>query len=173
MNNIKYFFQFVFIVLLFFIFKLIGYKFSIILSGKILNIIGPLFRSKNICLSNLSIAFPKMSNEDKKNIIKKMWNNYGKIFAEYMFISNFRKKTRYSQNILIENQDELDQIKNSNQPIIFISGHFNNFELMAMHIEKSGVDLAAIYRPLNNKFLNLIMEKLEKNIFVKIKLKKV
>ena len=92
MNNIKYFFQFVFIVLLFFIFKLIGYKFSIILSGKILNIIGPLFRSKNICLSNLSIAFPKMSNEDKENIIKKMWNNYGKIFAEYMFISNFRKK---------------------------------------------------------------------------------
>ncbi len=172
MNNIKYFFQFIFIVLLFFIFKLIGYKFSIILSGKILNIIGPLFRSKNICLSNLSIAFPKMSNEDKENIIKKMWNNYGKIFAEYMFISNFRKKTRYSQNILIENQDELDQIKNSNQPVIFISGHFNNFELMAMHIEKSGVDLAAIYRPLNNKFLNLIMEKIRKKYICKNQIEK-
>tara|TARA_B100001093_G_C26833031_1_gene1017039 strand:- start:185 stop:1048 length:864 start_codon:yes stop_codon:yes gene_type:complete len=172
MNNIKYFFQFFFIVLLFFIFKLIGYKFSIILSGKILNIIGPLFRSKNICLSNLSIAFPKMSNEDKENIIKKMWNNYGKVFAEYMFISNFRKKIRYSQNILIENQDELNQIKISNQPVIFISGHFNNFELMAMHIEKSGIDLAAIYRPLNNKFLNPIMEKIRKKYICKNQIEK-
>jgi len=172
MNNIKYFFQFFFIVLLFFIFKLIGYKFSIILSGKILNIIGPLFRSKNICLSNLSIAFPKMSNEDKENIIKKMWNNYGKVFAEYMFISNFRKKIRYSQNILIENQDELNQIKISNQPVIFISGHFNNFELMAMHIEKSGIDLAAIYRPLNNKFLNPLMESIRKKYICKKQIKK-
>ena len=172
MNNIKYFFQFFFIVLLFFIFKLIGYKFSIILSGKILNIIGPLFRSKNICLSNLSIAFPKMSNEDKENIIKKMWNNYGKVFAEYMFISNFRKKIRYSQNILIENQDELNKIKISNQPVIFISGHFNNFELMAMHIEKSGIDLAAIYRPLNNKFLNPIMEKIRKKYICKNQIEK-
>ena len=101
MNNIKYFFQFFFIFLLFFIFKLIGYKFSIILSGKILNIIGPFFRSKNICLSNLSIAFPKMSNEDKENIIKKMWNNYGK-FAEYMFISNFRKKLDIHEIFLLK-----------------------------------------------------------------------
>ena len=42
-----------------------------------------------------------------------------------------------------------------------------------MHIEKSGIDLAAIYRPLNNKFLNPIMENLRKNIFAKIKSKKV
>ena len=44
---------------------------------------------------------------------------------------------------------------------------------MAMLIEREGIDLSAVYRPLNNKFLNLIMEYLRKNIFVKIKLKKV
>ena len=44
---------------------------------------------------------------------------------------------------------------------------------MAMIIEREGIDLSAVYRPLNNKFLNLIMENLRKNIFVKIKLKKV
>ena len=44
---------------------------------------------------------------------------------------------------------------------------------MAMHIEKSGIKLSAIYRPLNNIFLNKIMERIRKNIFVKIKLKKV
>ena len=55
---------------------------------------------------------------------------------------------------------------------MFISGHFNNFELMAMEIEKAGIELATIYRPLNNIFLNKTMEKIRKKIFVKIKLRK-
>ena len=56
--------------------------------------------------------------------------------------------------------------------MIFISGHFNNFELMAMHIEKSGIDLAAIYRPLNNIFLNPLMEKIRKKYICKKQIKK-
>ena len=100
-----------------------------------------------------------------------MWESYGKILAEYMFIKNFRNSLdeKYLQ---IKGQKILDEIKDSKSPVIFVSGHFDNFELMAMHIEKSGVDLAAIYRPLNNFFLNPFMERLEENIFVKIKLKR-
>ena len=41
-----------------------------------------------------------------------------------------------------------------------------------MHIEKSGIDLAAIYRPLNNKFLNLVMEYLRKKYICKNQVKK-
>tara|TARA_B100002051_G_C16530980_1_gene532649 strand:+ start:69 stop:650 length:582 start_codon:yes stop_codon:yes gene_type:complete len=52
----------------------------------------------------------------------------------------------------------LDEIKNSNKPVIFYSGHFANFELMAMELDKFGIKCAAIYRPLNNFFLNPIME---------------
>ena len=59
------------------------------------------------------------------------------------------------------------QIKKNSKPVVFISGHFDNFELMAMCIEKSGINLAAIYRPLNNKYLNLIMEFIRKNYILK------
>ena len=69
-------------------------------------------------------------------------------------------------------QEILDDVKNSNEPVIFISGHFDNFELMAMHIEKSGINLAAIYRPLNNYFLNPIMEKIRKKYICKKQIKK-
>ena len=100
-----------------------------------------------------------------------MWFNYGRILAEYMFISKFRN-SKLSQNILIENQEELEKIKNSPKPAIFISGHFNNFELMAMHLEKSGIDLAAIYRPLNNIFLNPLMERIRKKYICKKQIKK-
>ena len=97
-----------------------------------------------------------------------MWVNYGKIFAEYLFIKDIKN----SENLIIENQEILEILKKESKPVIFVSGHFNNFELMAMHIEKSGIDLAAIYRPLNNKFLNPIMERIRKKYICKKQIKK-
>ena len=172
MNKFKYFFQYLFIIFLFSIFKILGLKYSSNLSGLMFSIIGPLFRSNKLCHSNISKAFTKINFDEKSKILKKMWFNYGSMFAEYMFIKNFRNDNQYSKRIMIENQNILDQIKKNSKPVIFISGHFNNFELMAMHIEKSGIDLAAIYRPLNNIFLNPIMENIRKKYICKNQIKK-
>ncbi len=172
MNNIKYFLQFVIIIFLFLIFKILGLKYSTLLSGIIFQILGPLFRSKKIFNSNLTIAFPNISTIEKERLFKKMWFNYGSILAEYMFLKNFREKEVFSKKITLENQQELEKIKNSSKPVIFISGHFNNFELMAMNIEKSGINLAAVYRPLNNIFLNPLMERIRKNYICKNQIKK-
>ncbi len=171
MIKIKYFIQFITLIFLFFIFKILGLKISSFLSGKLLKLIGPLFRSKKVCLSNLSIAFPKLEPSKKEKIFNDMWINYGKILAEYMFINNFRN-SKLSNNIIIENQEELNKIRNASEPVIFVSGHFNNFELMAMHLEKSGINLAAIYRPLNNIFLNPVMEIIRKKYICKNQIKK-
>ena len=101
-----------------------------------------------------------------------MWHNYGKIFSEYMFLRKFRNSPDFSKNILIKNYKILEEIKKSKEPVIFISGHFNNFELMAMCLDKFGINLAAIYRPLNNKFLNPIMEYIRKNYICNNQVKK-
>ena len=172
MNNLKYFFQFLIIILFLSIFKLIGSKYSTILSGKIFELIGPFFRSNKISSSNLSLALTELDEIEKNKIIKKMWNNYGKILADYVFIKNYRNSKNFSDKIIIKNHFELENIKKNSTPVIFISGHFNNFELMAMHLEKSGIDLAAIYRPLNNVFLNPIMEHIRKNYICKKQVKK-
>ena len=172
MNNIKYFFQYIILSFLFIIFRLLGIKKSSIISGKILCKLGPLFRSNSIIYNNLSKAFPNLNDTEKKIIVKNMWFNYGRILSEYVFIKNFRYSEELSKNIIVENQSILEQIKKNDEPVIFISGHFNNFELMAMHIEKSGIDLAAIYRPLNNKYLNPTMEKIRKNYICKKQIKK-
>ena len=172
MNNLKYFFQSLIIILFLSIFKLIGSKYSTILSGKIFELIGPIFRSNKISSSNLSLALTELDETEKNKIIKKMWNNYGKILADYVFIKNYRNSKNFSDKIIIKNHFELENIKKNSTPVIFISGHFNNFELMAMHLEKSGIDLAAIYRPLNNVFLNPIMEHIRKNYICKKQVKK-
>ena len=172
MKHIKYFIQFIIIIFLFLIFRFLGLKNSQIVSSFIFKRIGPFFRSYKISFNNLSIAFPNLSEDEKKEIIKKMWANYGKIFSEYMFIKKFRENSEFSNKIQIENQEELEKIKHEGKPVIFISGHFNNFELMAMHIEKSEIDLAAVYRPLNNNFLNPIMEHIRKRYICKKQIKK-
>jgi KDO2-lipid IV(A) lauroyltransferase len=171
MKNIKYFTQYILIILLLLFFKIIGHKFALIISSKLFSFFGPLFRSKKIIYSNLTNAFPNLNEFEKSKITKMMWCNYGKILAEYVFIKNFRE-TKLEQNVIVKGQEILNKIQINKKPVIFISGHFNNFELMAMHIDKSGIDLAAIYRPLNNKYLNTIMEKIRRNYICNKQVKK-
>jgi KDO2-lipid IV(A) lauroyltransferase len=171
MKKIRYFFEFIIIEIFFLIFKLLGLKMSSFLGGILGNIFGPLFRSKKLIQSNILKALPNLNEMQIKNIMDQMWNNYGRILSEYMFIKQFRER-KFKKNITIEGQDILEKIKYENEPVIFVSGHFNNFELMAMQIEMSGVNLAAIYRPLNNIFINVIMEKIRKKYICKNQIKK-
>jgi len=170
-KKIKYLFQSIAILFLFFVFKLLGLKNSRLFASKVFVFCGPLFRSNLKTINNIEIAFPNTDENFKKKIIYEMWLTYGKILSEYNFIKDFREK-KLEKKIEVEGQIELEKIKTNKQPVIFISGHFDNFELMAMHIEKSGIDLAAIYRPLNNQFLNPIMENIRKKYICKKQIKK-
>ena len=172
MKKIKYFLQFICVIFFFLIFKILGLKLASIISSNIFSLFGPIFRSNKIVFSNLKIAFPDIDENQKKQILKKMWFNYGKIFAEYIFIKDFRHNEKYSAKISIENKNIIEKIKKDNEQVIFISGHFNNFELMAMQIEKLGIKLTALYRPLNNPYLNPIMEKIRKKYICKKQVKK-
>ena len=171
MNKIKYLLQFLIVIFIFSLFKILGFNLSSYLGGKLFQIIGPLFRSKKIIFSNIKKAFPEKKISEIERISSSMWNNYGRIFAEYMFIKNFRFG-KLDSNISVEGKEILDEIKEKEQQVVFISGHFSNFEFMAMEIEKSGINTAAIYRPLNNLFLNIIMEKIRKKYICKNQIKK-
>ena len=124
-------------------------------------IIGPFFRSKNIVNKNLNIFSSKKPNIEKKVIVDEMWKNYGKTFVEYVYLSKLRIN---NSHITIVGEENLRTIKENNKPVIFISGHFANFELMSMEITKKKIKLATIYRPLNNIFLNFFMEFLMRNL---------
>ena len=165
----NYFLQSLFIYLLFFLGLILGIKISRKLFSFIFSIFGPLFRSKKIINKNLEIFSSKVKNIDKKNIISKMWENYGMTFIEYIFLNKFRKNTSH---VSIKGQENLNYIVSGNKPVIFVSGHFANFELMSMEITKKNISLATIYRPLNNIFLNPLMEFLREKYVCKNQIKK-
>ena len=170
MRKIIYFIEFILIKILFIIFKLIGYKFSSNLGFLIGIIFGPLFKSKKQIIKNLEKANIQ-KKQNLKKIASNVLGNYGRIFAEYVHLEDFRNN-KLNKYISIEGNEHLNDLQKSKKKAIFISGHFNNFELMAMQIEKVGIELAAIYRPLNNVFLNKTMEKIRTENICKNQIKK-
>ena len=158
------------IIYLFYLFsKVIGLKLSRIFFSFIFEKFGNLFRSKKIILDNLDRIKPGLSKLEKKIIINKMWSNYGKTFIEYVYLRSFKNK---SDHIIIKNRETIDEIVKKNKPVIFVSGHFANYELMSMELTKANIKLATIYRPLNNMFLNPFMEYIRKTFVCKNQIKK-
>ena len=170
MKKIAYFLEFIIIKILFFFFQLIGYRLSSNLGFFIGRFIGPIFRSKKIIIQNLKKANIKHPG-NLSLIATNVLGNYGRIFAEYVYLKKFRNN-ELKKYVSIDGLEHLENLKKNNKRAVFISGHFNNFELMAMEIEKAGIDLAAIYRPLNNVFLNKTMEQIRREYICKNQIKK-
>ena len=170
MKKIIYLLEFILIKILFILFKLIGYRLSSNLGFFIGKTLGPIFRSKKLIIENLEKANIQYSGNLSK-IASNVLGNYGRIFAEYIHLKKFRNN-ELKKYVSIVGLEHLENLKKHNRKAVFISGHFNNFELMAMEIEKSGIELAAIYRPLNNIFLNRTMEKIRKEYICRNQIKK-
>jgi len=168
-KKFSYFLQSLFIYLFFLIGRLLGLKISRNIFANIFSTFGPFFKSKKIIKNNLKIYSNKISNLEEKEITRNMWKNYGKTFIEYAFLNYFRKE---NSHIIIKNENKLLQILNTKKPVIFVSGHFANYELMSMEITKRKIPLATIYRPLNNIFLNPFMEYLRKKYVCEAQIKK-
>ena len=158
MKVIKYFFEFTIIISLFSIFKIIGFRNSSNLGSVLGRIIGPLYRSKNITQKNLKNAFGDLDKKKELEIINGMWSNIGRTFSEYMFLKNFQLNENNFANIKISGKNYLDDIKKNNEAVIFFSAHLSNFELMALVLNNLNIKFATVYRPLNNFFLNPLME---------------
>ena len=172
MKIIKYFIEFNCIISLFLIFKLIGLKNASNLGSILGRVFGPLFRSKNIVKKNIEIGLGAITQAEQNKIINSMWSNIGRTFAEYVFLKDFRLNRTNFNHIEIKGIEHLNEIKKSNEPVVFYSGHLANFELMAMELTKFGIKCAAIYRPLNNFFLNPIMEYLRMKYICPIQIPK-
>ncbi len=166
---IKYFFQSVIVYLLFLIGRILGLTISRKLFAALFVFFGPILRSNKIAEKNLKIIDHKISNDEIKKIIENMWKNYGITFIEYIYLKYFHKNNSY---VNVKDEGNLLQIIKENKPVIFVSGHFANFELMSMEITKKGIPLATVYRPLNNFFLNPFMEFLRKKYICKNQIKK-
>ena len=172
MKIIRYFLEFILVIFFFLVFKIIGLKLSSDLGEIIGKYFGPLFRKKTIAKKNILIAFPNFNEKSINEMIDRMWKNIGRIFGEYIHINKFSIIDNSKKKIVFTNRNDAEILKKNNKPIVFFSGHFANFELMAKCLQELGFNIGAIYRPLNNIFLNPIMEFIRKKYICPIQIEK-
>lgn len=141
MKLIKYFFQSIIIYLFLLIIKVIGLKQGRKLFSFLFKKIGPYIKSKKTIEDNIDKLIGPYSEEKKQKIITDMWTNYGKTFVEYLYLKKFKQQ---SSHIEIKGLHILDRLISNKKSIVFVSGHFANFELMSMELVKRKVKLATI-----------------------------
>lgn len=106
--------------------------------------IGPRMGVTRVAQKNLDLAFPEKSAAEKTQIIKEMWQNLGRVIAEYPHLDRIWK------NVELVGQEHLQDARDSGDAVIFWSGHLGNWEVTPMAARKNGIDIQLVYRKPNN-----------------------
>ena len=121
------------------------------LGGWLLKTIGPITPIQTLVKRNLELAFPEQDETWKSRVIKAQWDNVGRTFAEFAIMDRIRID---NGRVIVENIERLHEISQNKQPVVFISGHFANWEVMPAVIVDSGVDCLMTYRAANNPYVD-------------------
>lgn len=126
------------------------------LGGWLLKTLGPLTGTQKTVMRNLRIAFPEMSDGDRERLASDQWEQTGRTFAELTMMDRL---TPASGRIEIVGAERFEAIRASGKPVVFVSGHIANFELMASAILSAGIPCQITYRPTNNPYVDAIIRK--------------
>lgn len=107
----------------------------------------------NRARANLRAAYPEMSDAEREAVLREMWDNLGRTIAEYAHLDKLSIKGDRPR-VEITGLAYADAALASGKPILFISGHFANWEVMPIAAAQYGVEGGAVYRPLNNPFVD-------------------
>lgn len=124
--------------------------------GWLLRTIGPLTPTHNVVLQNLRWAFPEKDEAERARIAMGVWDNIGRSFAEFPVVHRI---TPQSGRVEMVGAEHFEEARTLGKPVIFISGHFANWELLPAAIVQSGSHPHMTYRPANNPYVDARMKK--------------
>jgi KDO2-lipid IV(A) lauroyltransferase len=142
-----------------FLFRLLPTDAASWAGGALLKLLGPLSGSDKTASRNLRIAFPEKDEAWRRRILKAQWENVGRAFAEFSLMDRIRPSTG---RVELVNGERLHEIARTMTPVVFVSGHFSNWEVMPAAIVDSGVVCQMTYRAANNPYVD---ERIKKSRF--------
>ena len=161
MKHISYLFEFFIVFILFYIFRLIPINMVSLIGGKLFQLTGPFSKSHKTAISKYKKVFPNLNEKEIKKNISKSWNNLGKTLIELTILNKLLNEK--NQRIKIEGIEYLNQIKKKNEQAIFFGIHQANWELLVPSLDKLGIRVGAIYRHINNPYINRLIINIRTN----------
>ncbi|MDI7774482.1 lysophospholipid acyltransferase family protein [Asticcacaulis sp. EMRT-3] len=131
--------------------RLLPLDFASDVGGWLLRVLGPLVPIQRTVSRNLDLAFPEKDAEWKARISREQWDNLGRTFAEF---AQMDRITIESGRVVVDHMERLTDIAAAGKPVVLISGHFANFEVMAAVIVAAGIPCQVTYRAANNPYID-------------------
>jgi len=122
--------------------------------------IGPHTRPHRTALRQIGFALPELSPAERDAALSAMWDNLGRVLAEYAHLAEIAAEDR----IALAGSEWLATIRAESKPVIFFSAHFGNWELPSLMAHKHGFDLLQIYRAANNPLTEQMLQDLRKPV---------
>jgi len=131
--------------------RVLGLERASTLGGRLLRTFGPMTNVHRTVLRNLTLAFPDMAPAERERLAMAQWDQTGRTFAELTMMDRL---TPASGRIEIVGAERLEAIRTGGRPVVFVSGHFANFELMPAVILAAGIPCQITYRATNNPYVD-------------------
>ena len=133
--------------------------------GKLLRTLGPLTGTHKTVTRNLRIAFPDMDAGERDRLAVAQWEQTGRTFAELAVMDRL---TPESGRIDIVGLERLHAVRDSGKPVVLVSGHLANFEVMAAVIMAAGVPCQVTYRAANNPYVDALIRQSRERYGIKL-----
>lgn len=134
------------------LFRIIGLETASRLGGWIGRNIFSWLPPDGIARANLAAAFPEKTPAERNAIRRAMWDNLGRVVGEYPHLGRFSPKGE-DPRISYSFPPGVTLESFTSQPLMFLSGHFANWEMMPILARQVGLDAAAVVRPPNNTYI--------------------
>ncbi len=145
--------------------RLLGVERASGFGGRLLRTLGPLTGTHKTVTRNLRIAFPDMDEDERNRLAVDQWEQTGRTFAELAVMDRL---TPESGRIDLVGMERLHAIRDSGKPVVLISGHLANFEVMAAVIMAAGVPCQVTYRAANNPYVDALIRQSRERYGIKL-----
>jgi len=165
-KQIKLFIEYIIVISLFLFLSFLPLNLISHLGNLSLKFFGPLSRSHKIVLFNLKKIFVNLKEKDIQVKAKKSWGNLGKTIFELSVLDRLVNKK--NNKIKLSGLENIKSLIEKKEQVIFFSIHQSNWEILVPVIDQLGISVGAIYRHINNKFIDrLVLKKRNQSINTK------
>jgi KDO2-lipid IV(A) lauroyltransferase len=133
------------------LFRLLPIDLASALGGALLRFFGPLTGTHRTARTNIDLVFPDMPADQKGRLLADQWENVGRAFFELPILDKIMADP---SRVELVGGERLQEIIASKKPVVFVSGHFSNWEVMPAVICHAGVDCLITYRAQNNPYVD-------------------
>ena len=130
------------------------------IGGKLCSSIGPLLPVSKVADTNLRLAMPELNRAERKRIVRGVWDNLGRTVGEFPHIASLKEDTPEGPGFEVTGKEHLLAVSRSGGPVLFVSGHIGNWEMLPPGVARYGAGFASFYRAAGNPLVDRMIRDL-------------